>query len=252
MSFNLAERAAGRSDSGVFRVGGDLSVPMVAQTTGLGLLGVVGVGVLSWWLAVVNLGLAVFASVAAGVALLVFWVLFYFKADVGNGRWFFGGFVFLEGVILGVLCRGVSLEVFKGVSGGMVVFGALFATVVTFGVLLVLHSRGLVVVAPGSRLYAALRVALPVFLLMYVCAFVFNVVTGSSLLWGSGLFVQLFAVAAIFVACLSLLNDFWVVEQAVLDGAPVESRWLLATGLLSGLVWLFVEFLRLFVSLVKR
>jgi len=53
------------------------------------------------------------------------------------------------------------------------------------------------------------------------------------------------SVAICIVAALNLMLDFGFIEAGVKTGAPKEMEWYAAFGLLSTIVWLYLEFLRL-------
>jgi uncharacterized YccA/Bax inhibitor family protein len=55
----------------------------------------------------------------------------------------------------------------------------------------------------------------------------------------------LFSIVCIGVAAFSLLLDFDMADRAVRDGAPARFAWYIAFGLMTTLVWLYIEILRL-------
>ena len=55
----------------------------------------------------------------------------------------------------------------------------------------------------------------------------------------------MFSLVIIVVAALSFLLDFDQIEKAIKAGAPAETAWYYAFGLMVGLVWLYLEILRL-------
>lgn len=59
------------------------------------------------------------------------------------------------------------------------------------------------------------------------------------------------SIAICIVAALNLLVDFAVIEEGASGGAPREMEWLAAFGLVSTLVWLYLEVLRL-IALLRR
>ena len=59
----------------------------------------------------------------------------------------------------------------------------------------------------------------------------------------------LVAIVAVGLASFTLALDFDSIEQAIRTGAPAKYSWLLAHGLIVTLVWLYIEFLRLFARL---
>jgi uncharacterized YccA/Bax inhibitor family protein len=61
---------------------------------------------------------------------------------------------------------------------------------------------------------------------------------------GSGLAI-VFSLVVIVVAALTFVLDFDMIEQAAAQGAPKQTAWLCAFGLLVGLIWVYLEVLRL-------
>ncbi len=55
----------------------------------------------------------------------------------------------------------------------------------------------------------------------------------------------LFSIVCIGVAAFSLLLDFDMADRAVREGAPAKFAWYIAFGLMTTLVWLYIEILRL-------
>ena len=56
----------------------------------------------------------------------------------------------------------------------------------------------------------------------------------------------------IVIAALSLVMDFSFIENGVEQNAPIYFEWYCAMGLMVTLVWLYIEFLRLFARLNRR
>ena len=109
-----------------------------------------------------------------------------------------------------------------------------------------------------------LREALMISGLAYLVFCLFNlgymVFSGSDSAWGlrSGVMVGpiplgvIIGVAAVLIACVSLIADFDFIENAVKNGAPKEIEWKAAFGLILTLVWLYIEFLRIIAILFGR
>ena len=57
------------------------------------------------------------------------------------------------------------------------------------------------------------------------------------------------SIAICIVAALNLILDFAVIERGVESGAPAAMEWYAAFGLLTTLVWLYLEILYLLVRL---
>jgi uncharacterized YccA/Bax inhibitor family protein len=60
------------------------------------------------------------------------------------------------------------------------------------------------------------------------------------------------SIAICLVAALNLILDFAVIEGGARGGAPKEMEWLTAFGLVSTLVWLYLEILRLMALLARN
>jgi uncharacterized YccA/Bax inhibitor family protein len=73
-----------------------------------------------------------------------------------------------------------------------------------------------------------------------------EIVTGNSTLS-----IGLSAVIVI-IAAISFVIDFAAIEQAVEEGADDRAGWYFAFALLVGLVWLYIEILRLLTKLRSR
>ncbi|MCO6889983.1 Bax inhibitor-1/YccA family protein, partial [Pseudomonas aeruginosa] len=74
---------------------------------------------------------------------------------------------------------------------------------------------------------------------------------GSSLpyLFSGGVVGIGFSLLVIVIASLSLLLDFDSVERAYAAGVDESYEWVLSVGILSTLVWMYIEFVRLLRSL---
>lgn len=148
-----------------------------------------------------------------------------------------------EGVVLG----GVSMLVEQRYEGvALQATGATFGTL--FGMLLVYQS-GLI------RLSSSVKFGIAAATLGIFAVYLADVV--GRLIFGSGIPVISssspigigFSVLVIVVAAFNLLLDFDFIERAAATGAPKYMEWYGAFGLLVTLVWLYIEFLRLFVKL---
>jgi len=73
--------------------------------------------------------------------------------------------------------------------------------------------------------------------------------------WGlrdAGPLAIVFSLVVIGVAAFRLLMDFDMADQAVRAGAPAKFAWYIAFGLMTTLVWLYIEILRLLAKLNSR
>jgi uncharacterized YccA/Bax inhibitor family protein len=63
---------------------------------------------------------------------------------------------------------------------------------------------------------------------------------------GSGTWLAIgFSLVVVVIASLTLILDFDLIEQSIAHGAPKEVAWTCAFGLLVGLIWVYLEVLRL-------
>ncbi len=125
---------------------------------------------------------------------------------------------------------------------------AVLATLATFAGMFLAYRFGLIkVTAKFRRIMTMMIFGYAIFA---VVNFIFAVVTGSMFGFGEagwlGIGISLFAVG---LASFTLALDFDSIEQAIASGAPQKYSWLLAHGLIVTLVWLYIEFLRLFARL---
>jgi uncharacterized YccA/Bax inhibitor family protein len=143
-----------------------------------------------------------------------------------------------EGIALGGIA-GFLNQVYPGVA-----FQALIGTVGVFVGMLVVYKTGAVRVTPRFTKWM-MGALIGVVVLMLA-----NLVAGFFTTGGLGLREAtplgiLFSVIVIGVAAFSLLLDFDMADQAVRAGAPAKFAWYIAFGLMTTLVWLYIEILRL-------
>ena len=144
----------------------------------------------------------------------------------------------VEGVFLG----GIS-KLFETLYEGIV----LQAVIGTFGVfagMLVVYKTGAIRVTPKFTKWLVGA------LIGVVALVVVNLVAGFFVDGGLGLrdggpLAIVFSLVVIGVAALTFLLDFDMVDQAIRRGAPQRFAWYAAFGLVVGLVWLYLEILRL-------
>ncbi|QGQ20125.1 hypothetical protein GC089_14045 [Cellulomonas sp. JZ18] len=133
------------------------------------------------------------------------------------------------------------------VSAQPIVLQAVLATVATFAASLWLYRSGRVRVTAKSTRF--LLIALIGYALFSLVNVVLMWVLPSTEMFGPlrsgpiGVIVGLFAVG---LAAFSLIVDFDAIKRGVEQGAPRSFAWTAAFGLVVTLVWLYLEFLRLF------
>jgi uncharacterized YccA/Bax inhibitor family protein len=143
-----------------------------------------------------------------------------------------------EGIALGGIA-GLINQRFPGIA-----FQALIGTVGVLVGMLVVYKTGAVKVTPRFTKWL-MGALIGVVVLMLV-----NLIAGFFIPGGFGLrdggpLAILFSVVVIGVAAFSLLLDFDMADQAVRAGAPARFAWYIAFGLMTTLVWLYIEILRL-------
>jgi uncharacterized YccA/Bax inhibitor family protein len=143
-----------------------------------------------------------------------------------------------EGVALGGIAGLINLQ-YPGIA-----FQALIGTVGVLVGMLVVYKTGAVKVTPRFTKWM-MGALIGVVVLMLV-----NLVAGFFIPGGLGLrdggpLAILFSLVVIGVAAFSLLLDFDMADQAVRSGVPARFAWYIAFGLMTTLVWLYIEILRL-------
>ena len=145
----------------------------------------------------------------------------------------------VEGVLVGMVSK--TYQEFFGSAGrarpaGAATFGVCFllAALSRAGVFRATprFTRGLIAVIGG--LFAVMLITLVLSL--------FGVNTG---LRDNGPLGYIFSLVCIVVAALSFILDFDQIEQGIRMGLPQRYSWTCAFGILVGLIWLYLEILRL-------
>jgi uncharacterized YccA/Bax inhibitor family protein len=207
------------------------------------LLGVTGIAAAFAWILVPD---AIRLQVWIGAALigLVLGLIISFKRITNPPLLF--TYAVVEGVFVGVVSR-----YYEEFASGIVVQAAIG----TFGIFLAMAALYKFRVIRSSPKFARVLTAavIGVLAVSLVSFFlnVFNVTSGSSGLYGreadgTGTMWSIgFSLVVIVIASLTFILDFDLIEQSVAQGAPKEVAWTCAFGLLVGLIWVYLEVLRL-------
>lgn len=138
---------------------------------------------------------------------------------------------------------GSNVSVFQGI-----VPQAILATLATFAGMFIAYKSGLIKVTAKFRRIVTMMIF--GYAIFAVVNFIYAMVTSTPFGFGGtglmGIGISLFAVG---LASVSLALDFDSIDKAVAMGAPQKYSWLLAHGVMVTLVWLYIEFLRLFARL---
>jgi uncharacterized YccA/Bax inhibitor family protein len=181
------------------------------------------------------LGLYVLALPAFVVGFVVSLVLI-FKSE-----WAKAPLVLLYSAAMGVALGGIT-GLFDALYPGI----ALQAIVGTAGVflgMLAVYKTGAVRVTPRfTKWMLGAIIGVTVLMIFNLVMSFFGVNTG---LRDGGALAIVFSLVVIGVAAFSLLLDFDMADQAIRGGAPAAFAWYIAFGLMTTLVWLYIEILRL-------
>ncbi|ANS78721.1 putative CONSERVED TRANSMEMBRANE PROTEIN [Serinicoccus hydrothermalis] len=156
------------------------------------------------------------------------------------------GLILVHAVLQGLFIGAVSVTFIDMYEG--VVTTAVIATVATFAGMFIGWKAGFIKVTSKSRrIFGMFAMGYLVFLLVNLAASFMGFGEG----WGiySGPLGILVSLLGVGLASYSLAVDFDSVDRAVSGGAPEKYSWLLGHGLVASLVWLYIEFLRLFAIL---
>lgn len=215
----------------------------------LGLFAIVLItGTLGWMLAASNPSLGFPLVVGGMVGTLVLGLVIAFKKALSVPLII--GYAVLEGLFVGAVSQVYSTyfdppntPAFEGI-----VAQAVLATVATFTGMFLAYKFGLIkVTAKFRRIMTMMIFGYVIFSVINVIyAFATNTQFGIGGSGALGIGISLFAVG---LAAFTLALDFDSIEQAIRSGAPQKYSWLLAHGLIVTLVWLYLEFLRLFARL---
>ena len=241
--------AVGTEPSGV-RTGTERPVTMddVVMKT-LGLFAIVLVtGTVGWLVSAANPTIGFALWMGGMIATLVLGLVIAFKKTLSVPLILL--YAVVEGLFVGAVSQYFALyfdepgtPAFQGI-----VAQAVLATVATFAGMFLAYRFGLIkVTAKFRRIMTMMIFGYVIFAIVNV---IFAVVTNTPFgIGGSGALgigISLFAVG---LAAFTLALDFDAIEYAIRTGAPQKYSWLLAHGLIVTLVWLYLEFLRLFARL---
>ncbi len=208
---------------------------VVKTVTLLGLLGVSGVAT-----AVLLRDVLGPAILISGIAGLVIGLVVTFKRMISVPL------IVTYAIVEGVFVGGIS-TLYESLWQGIVV-QAVIATFGVFAVMAALYKFRVIRATP--RFTRGLLGALAGVFVLIIGNFIlslFGVTTGlrgnadGSVSW----LAIGFSVLVIVVAALTFILDFDLIEKSINQGAPKQVAWLCAFGLVVGLIWLYLEILRL-------
>ncbi len=144
----------------------------------------------------------------------------------------------IQGGLLGIM-SGIFAEVYSGIVGQ-----ATFATLAVFLAVLAGYSLG--ILRATSRFVGVILAAMIGIAIYSVLAWFLGLFSISTpLIYSTSPWGIAFSVVVVIVAALSLVIDFDFIDTAAKRKYPKYFEWYGAYGLMVGLVWLYVEILRL-------
>jgi uncharacterized YccA/Bax inhibitor family protein len=160
-----------------------------------------------------------------------------------------------EGVFVGGISYLFTRFAVEGTVDGTaqpIVLQAIIATMATFAAALFLFRSGKVRVTPKFTRW--LLIGLVGYLIFSLANFVASFFLASDGFgpFRNGIWGVLAGLVGVGLAAASLIVDFDAIKRGVDKGAPAKFAWSAAFGLIVTLVWLYLEFLRLFAILQGR
>ncbi|MFD1152195.1 Bax inhibitor-1/YccA family protein [Saccharothrix hoggarensis] len=142
-----------------------------------------------------------------------------------------------EGVFLGAI-TGVFESMFAGIA-----WQAILGTFGVFGAMLVVYKTGAIRVTPRlTKWIIGATVGVVVLMLGNLIMSLFGVNMG---LRDGGTLAIVFSLVVIGIAAFNFLLDFEAANEMIRSALPAKYAWLAAFGLMTTLVWLYLEILRL-------
>jgi uncharacterized YccA/Bax inhibitor family protein len=144
-----------------------------------------------------------------------------------------------EGVFLGAITG-----MFQVMFGNGIALQAIMGTAAVFVTMLVVYKTGAVKVTPKLTkwIVGAMGGALVLMLANLVLSFFID---GGLGLRSGGPIAIIFSLVVIGIAAFSFLLDFDMADRMIREGMPSKWAWFAAFGLMTTLVWLYLEILRL-------
>ena len=209
---------------------------VIMKTMGLFAL-VLGFGAVGWIASAQSQGLGFILAMGGMIGTLILGLVIAFKKTLSVPL--IVGYAVLEGLFVGAIS-----QIFEKQWEGVVPTAAL-ATAATFTGMFLAYKSGLIKVTDKFRRIVTMMIF--GYAIFAVVNFIFAMVTDTQFGFGGsswmGIGISLFAVG---LASVTLALDFDMIDRAIATGAPQKYSWLLAHGLIVTVVWLYIEFLRLF------
>ncbi|NRS88659.1 putative YccA/Bax inhibitor family protein [Flavobacterium sp. 7E] len=195
-----------------------------------------------WWMAFNGMN-AMVPAIAGAVIGLILVIAAAFKPQYSG--YLAPGYALFEGLFIGGISAIFEIK-FPGI-----VTQAVGATFVTFAVCLGLYKFKIVKVTEQFKsVVVAATLAIATY---YLITWLFSMFTGyQPVHYGNSWMSIGISVFVIVIAALNLFLDFDRIEKGVQQKMPKYMEWFGAMGLMVTLVWLYIEFLRLFSKLASK
>jgi uncharacterized YccA/Bax inhibitor family protein len=205
---------------------------VVVRTAGL--LAIVGIsGALAWTMVPDRLLLPVWIGAAMGGLILGLVIAF---ARIANPA-VIVPYAIVEGVFVGIVSKFFENQ-FEGI-----VLQAALGTFGLFFVMALLYKARVIRATPlFVKIVMSALIGVVGLIVLNLVLSLFGINT--HLRDGSGLAI-VFSLVVIVIASLTFVLDFAQIEEGVRQGLPKKYAWLSAFGILVGLIWLYLEILRL-------
>jgi len=224
----------------------NMTIDDVVTKTGitLGVLSVVAV--ISYFLVSSNVGLAMPFVLVGSLGGLALVLIATFGRKQDNPAIVLS-YAALEGLFLGAISWVFGNVLVQGISAGALITQAVLGTIGVFFGMLVVYKTGAIRVTPKfTRFMVASMGGVLVLMLGNFVLGMFGVGGGEGMgLRSGGPLAIIFSLVVIGIAAFSFLLDFDSADQLIRAGAPEKAAWGVALGLTVGLVWLYLEILRL-------
>lgn len=188
-------------------------------------------------------GLQVGALIGASLSALVLGLVISFKPTVA--KYLSVPYAILQGTVLGVI-SGLFADQYEGIVGQ--------AILATLGVFMAVYLGYALGVIKASSKFKKVIISCMIGILIYsglsALLSVFGI--GTSIYTNTSMFGIGFSVFVVIIAALSLVIDFDFIESSSEKKYPKYFEWYGAYGLMVGIVWLYMEILRLLAKLTAN
>ena len=211
--------------------------------------GLLLVGAVAGWMSgMVAIGAAMLVAFAACAVTLGLALFIQFSKKVRPGA--IVAYSLVEGFVLGALSCAFEMR-----SPGIVV-SAVLATLVVIGVTLGAFTMGFV--RNSSTLTRVAGIGSVAFFFYYLVTFMLSVTgmvdmraVNNTTVFGIPLGVVI-GVLAVFIGVLCLVRDFDAVKVGVTSNVPVKYSWLCTFAIMTDVIWIYLEILRILSYLMRR